>query len=180
MWNWLQHFSQSKLYWVLVMLVGVSLEGIALFYQYVLDEPPCVLCIQARVWVLLGILVAIVMLFVHRVSLARIVGHLGLVVSLALLLNRSWIALLVERGQYDGQCGMDAGFPGWLPLDAWLPQMFEVQTMCGYTPMMPFGVSMGEALTGGSLILLMLALVVASIDVVTQYLPGSRSMTAKP
>ena len=65
--------------------------------------------------------------------------------------------MLVERGQYEGQCGMDAGFPAWFALDAWWPQVFEVQTMCGYTPNFIFGLSMGEGLFYGAIMLLVVA-----------------------
>ena len=39
----IRQFSQSKLYWILLITLGLSLEAAALYYQYVLDEWPCVL-----------------------------------------------------------------------------------------------------------------------------------------
>lgn len=151
-------FSQSRWYWLAVFFAGLAIEGIALFYQYVLDEPPCVLCIQARVWVLTGMLVALIALATRRWFAVQAAMHVGLLVSLALLLERSWTAVLVERGLYDGQCGMDPGFPSWLALDEWFPAVFEVWTMCGYTPNFLFGLSMGEGLVYGSILLIAIAL----------------------
>lgn len=160
-----KHFVQSPLYWIAVVAVGFGLEGVALFYQHVLNEPPCVLCIQARVWTLAGIMVAALGLTVRKFFYARMIAHLALIGALIGLLNRSWIALLVERGQYDGQCGMDPGFPTWLPLDAWFPNVFEVWTMCGYTPNLFAGLTMGEGLVYGVSILIALAVAAFAVDI---------------
>lgn len=154
----LERFFNSLWYWLAVALTGLALEGVALFYQYVLGEPPCVLCIQARFWVLAGVVFALIGAFARRNQIAAVALQVGIVGAVVMLLNRSWISVLVERGEYDGQCGMDAGFPAWFALDEWIPQVFEVWTMCGYTPRFLFGLSMGEALVYGSAVLLVVAL----------------------
>ena len=154
----LRNFSLSRWYWIAVTIVGVCLECVALFYQHVLGEPPCVLCIQARVWVLLGIVFGIIGAVFYRVRAVQLAAQVGLIAALVGLLNRSWISVLVERGLYDGQCGMDPGFPAWFSLDTWLPQVFEVWTMCGYTPNFLFGFTMGEGLVFASICLLLIAL----------------------
>lgn len=155
----LDRFFHSLWYWLAVVVTGLVLEGVALFYQYVLGEPPCVLCIQARFWVLTGMVLALIGIFARKNRIAAVVLQLGIVGAVIMLLNRSWISVLVERGLYEGQCGMDAGFPDWFALDVWFPQVFEVWTMCGYTPQFLFGWSMGEGLVYGSVMLLLLALV---------------------
>ncbi|MFT4674779.1 MAG: disulfide bond formation protein DsbB [Reinekea sp.] len=149
-------FVQSRWYWYLVVAAGLALESVALFYQYILGEPPCVLCIQARFWTLTGVLFGLFGLSSQR-PVAQGIAHVGLVAALAMLIDRSRISVLVERGQYEGQCGMDAGFPAWFALDDWLPQVFEVQTMCGYTPNFIFGLSMGEGLFYGAIVLFVVA-----------------------
>lgn len=154
----LSKFVHSLWYWLAVLITALSLEGIALFYQYGLGEPPCVLCIQARFWVLVGAIFALVGLVLRKSLAGRLIAQGGIIVGLVMLLNRSYIAVLVERGQYEGQCGMDPGFPAWMPLDTWFPQVFEVWTMCGYTPNFLFGLSMGEGLVLGGGILLAIAL----------------------
>lgn len=156
--QWLQSFFASRWYWFAVFAVGALLEAVALFYQYVLGEPPCVLCIQVRFWVMVGMLCAVPAMLAPRRLAVQLVACLGLLISLLMMLNRSYIAVLVERSQYDGQCGMDPGFPGWLPLDVWLPALFEVWTMCGYTPQFLLGLTMGEALVISALLLLAVAL----------------------
>ncbi len=160
-----QAYALSLWYWISVIAVCVSLECVALFYQYVLNEPPCVLCIQARFWVFVGIIAAIFGAVLHKRPMTRVAVQLTIIGALIGLLSRSWTSVLVERGLYEGQCGMDAGFPAWFALDAWFPQVFEVWAMCGYTPFFIFGLTMGEGLVYGAAILLLIALAVIGIQI---------------
>ncbi|MEX0624339.1 disulfide bond formation protein B [Saccharospirillum sp.] len=157
--NQLHRLVLSPWYWLAIVLVGLGLEGVALFYQHVLGEPPCVLCIHARVWTLGGIIAGSVGLILHRLHWARLVAQLGVVISIAGLMERSYRAMQVERGTYEGVCGFDPGFPSWMPLDVWFPNVFEVWTMCGYSPNFILGLTMVEGLTYGSGVLLAIALV---------------------
>ena len=108
-------------YWLLLIVLGLLLEGVALFYQYVLDYGPCVLCIHARIWVLGFILAAVLGLFVRKSAVLRIISHALTVGMAAGLLERSWKALGVERGTVEGSCSMDSGLPYWFALDEWFP-----------------------------------------------------------
>ncbi len=162
-------FVHSRWYWLAVILTGISLECVALFYQYVLQEPPCALCIHARAWVLLGVVFAFAGLILQRFSVARIIAQIGLLISIACLWNRSLLTVLVERGEYETSCGLNAGFPAWLPLDRALPQVFEPWTFCGYTPNFILGMSMGEGLLYGAIALFVIA-VLALIAMIWQLL----------
>jgi len=55
--------SGQRRYWAALVLVGIAMEAAALYYQYVLDEWPCVLCIHVRIWVMAFILLGIVAYF---------------------------------------------------------------------------------------------------------------------
>ncbi len=141
--NLLATLSRSRIYWFLVLLACLTMEGTALYYQYGLDYGPCVLCVQVRAWLLGLALVALVMLFLPAFA------FLGQFLSLLLasgLLYTSWRTLGIERGTIIDSCTMDAGFPDWLPLQRWLPQVFEPWEPCGYTPELPFGITMAEGL----------------------------------
>jgi disulfide bond formation protein DsbB len=80
------------------------------------------------------------------------------------LVERSWQVLAVERGWVFGNCEMDLGMPTWFALDKWIPSLFEVQTSCGYTPLILFDISMAEVLLVFSVLLLIIsaALFIAS------------------
>jgi disulfide bond formation protein DsbB len=73
------------------------------------------------------------------------------------LVERSWQVLAVERGWIFGDCDMDLGMPSWFALDSWLPSVFEVQTSCGYTPILLLGITMAEALLVISSLLLIIS-----------------------
>ena len=142
----LANIGTGSLYWLALALVGLSFEAVALFYQHVLDELPCVLCIQVRLWVMALILVALFVLMLRRVRFVPLAGHLLTVVIAAAMLERSYVLLGTERGFLFSECGFDLGLPGWFAPDRWFPAMFEVQTSCGYTPELLFGITMAEAL----------------------------------
>ena len=61
-------------------------------------------------------------------------------------LYTSYYAYGVEQGTVISSCTIGAGFPKFMPLDQWVPVLFEAQGMCGQSPPMPLGVSMVEAL----------------------------------
>jgi disulfide bond formation protein DsbB len=144
--QFLARLGRHHLYWIALVLFGLALEGGALYYQYVLDEWPCVLCIHVRIWVMAIVLLGILALFFTQIRKAMLLFH-GLSVILAIgLLERSWKVLAVERGWIFGDCEMDLGMPPWFALDKWVPWLFEVQTSCGYTPLIAFNISMAEVL----------------------------------
>ena len=161
----IRQFSQSKLYWILLITLGLSLEAVALYYQYVLDEWPCVLCIHIRVWISGFIVLAVLALLVGSNRWLTRGLHLVNTVIMAGFVERSWQTLAVERGWVFGDCDMESGLPSWFALDKWFPAIFEVQTACGYTPLILFNITMAEvlmvvssSLLGASLVLLAVSL----------------------
>jgi len=135
----------------------MSLEATALYFQYVLDYRPCVLCIHIRIVILGLMLVALLALAVRRTLTGRMVAHLLSAVVLAGLVQRAWLLLGIERGFVEGECSFDLGLPSWLPLDQWFPVMFQVHQACGYTPPLPLGLSMAEVLFPLSIVLLLMS-----------------------
>ena len=156
---------KSAWYWLMLLLLGLAFESVALFYQHVLDELPCVMCIHVRMLMLALILVSLAAVFIRRFQWLNATAHLLTVLVAALLLERSYQLLGTERGFTFSDCGMNLGLPPWLALDSWFPAVFQVQTTCGYTPELLFGVSMAEALIVFSplFLLLTLAMTLASL-----------------
>ena len=161
----LARIGRSYLYWLALLLIGLSFEAVALFYQHVLEEMPCVLCIQVRLWVMALILVSLLVLLLRPARFMHIPGHLLTVVIAAGLLERSYQLLGTERGFAVGDCGFDLGLPAWFTPDKWFPAMFQVETSCGYTPELLFGISMAEALIVVSVLFMLVsvAMMVAAI-----------------
>ncbi|BAZ92835.1 disulfide bond formation protein DsbB [Thiohalobacter thiocyanaticus] len=155
----LNRIGTSAFYWLALLVLVLLLEGVALFYQYRLDYWPCVLCIHVRIWLAALGLLALLMLALRRLRGGALLGHLATAGIGLGLLERAWLLLGTERGFIeDAGCGMDLGLPAWLALDDWLPWLFEAQTSCGYTPELPLGITMAEALLAFSAALTLLGL----------------------
>ena len=155
--EFLVNLSTQRRYWAALILIGAALEGGALYYQYVLDEWPCVVCIHVRIWVAAFMLLAMVAIFCTNSIVATRIAHflnIGIMVG---LLERSWKVLAVERGWIFGDCDMDLGMPSWFALDKWIPSLFEVQTACGYTPLIIFNITMAESLVVISALMLIMS-----------------------
>jgi len=139
------------------MATGIFLESSALYYQYVLDYMPCVLCIHVRILVLAIIILALLALRLRHLTTALLSTHILMTAVLASLFERSYQLLGVERGFIFGSCSMDSGLPSWFALDTWLPSLFKIWEACGYTPELLFGITMAEALIALSSVLLLVS-----------------------
>ena len=139
-------FITNRSLWLLFIIGCLLFESVALYYQYVLDFPPCVVCIHVRI-LLAALLIAAVFGLLLRKHLVPRIGALFVILSICIVLvERSWLLLGTERGFTMGSCSFDLGLPDWLALDQWMPLIFKVHTTCGYTPIIAFGFSMAEIL----------------------------------
>ncbi|MBU2965400.1 disulfide bond formation protein B [Amphritea sp. 2_MG-2023] len=146
MFNALCYFVRSQWYWLAMIVAGVIMEAVALYYQYGLNYGPCVLCIHIRIWVMAFILLGILGLLGHKsrpislfISLLTVIAAIGLT-------ERSWLTFAIERHLTEGSCSMGSGLPDWFALDKWFPAVFEPWELCGWTPELLFGITMAEAL----------------------------------
>ena len=157
----LKNLSHSRWYWGLALATGIALLGVALFYQHVLDERPCLLCIQIRLWVSLLVLVSFAGLLAWRNKVMNSIAHVSVVLVAIGLVERSYQLLGTERGFIFGDCGFELGLPYWFAIDQWLPSVYYVETSCGYTPEIVFGITMAEALMLFSVCLLLVSVCVS-------------------
>jgi len=138
--------SQSKRYWLSIVFSGLALLLAALFFQFYLEELPCVLCIQVRLWITLLVLVASFGLIDNKHKRLVLAAHVSIVLVATALIERSYQLLGTERGFVFGDCGFSLGLPSWFAIEEWLPWLYRVETSCGYTPEIMFGVTMAEVL----------------------------------
>jgi len=159
----LQNIAHGRGYWLTLAFLGFAFIAVALYYQYVLEQLPCVLCIQVRLWIICMILVAVFALAIKH-AWARRASHVLIVLIAAGLTERSYLLLGTERGFVFRDCGFELGLPSWLALDDWLPFLFRIEASCGYTPELIAGITMAQALMAFSSLLLIisLALTIAS------------------
>jgi disulfide bond formation protein DsbB len=142
----LSRFLKSRWYWLTLVLFGIALLGVALYYQYALGDEPCQVCIHARLWVVAFTLIALFMLITPQTTLVRVVGSLGVLTAGAGLFERARYLYRLENGIGDGSCQFQLGMPDWFAVDRWMPWLFEVRNLCSFTPEMLLGLSMAETL----------------------------------
>lgn len=136
---------------------GISFLAIALYFQYGLDELPCVVCIQIRLLILLLIIVAIIGLVSRSNKIINRLSHLAVVLIAISAVERCYLLLGTEKGFVFADCGFTLGLPAWFALEEWLPWLFRIETSCGYTPEIMFGITMAEALMPISSLFLLLS-----------------------
>jgi protein dithiol:quinone oxidoreductase len=154
------HLSEKPAYWLTLILATVSLLTVALYFQYGRGELPCLMCIQVRLWVVLLFFVAMIGFFSRYKPVFNLLPQAAVVGCGIGLLDRAYLLLGTERGFVFSDCGFSLGLPHWLALDDWLPSVFRVETSCGYTPELAFGITMAEALMVLSVVLLIVSSVV--------------------
>ena len=144
----LSRFLRSRWYWLTLVLFGIALLSVALYYQYALGDEPCQVCIHARLWVVAFTLIALIMLITPHITLVRVVGNLAVFIAGAGLFERARYLYRLENGIGDGSCQFQLGMPDWFAVDRWMPWLFEVRNLCSLTPEMLLGLSMAETLMG--------------------------------
>ena len=144
----LSRLLRSRWYWLTLVLFGIALLSVALYYQYALGDEPCQVCIHARLWVVAFTLIALIMLITPQITLVRAVGNLGVLTAAAGLFERARYLYRLENGIGDGSCQFQLGMPDWFAVDRWMPWLFEVRNLCSFTPEMLLGLSMAETLMG--------------------------------
>jgi len=164
--------AHHKIIWLGLVIFGTGLEAVALYYQYALDEMPCIVCIHIRMWVAVIILVGLFALITNSVfnsntsyQLNRVWHLLNLGAAVGFF-ERSYHVLAVERAWVVDSCGMGLDLPewlSWLKVDQWIPWMFEAQVPCGYTPNV-FVLTMAEALVGISALYLVGSIILALLS----------------
>lgn len=162
----LKDISHSQWYWLAYIFVGLNLLASALYFQYLLNEPPCVVCIQIRLWISLLVIVAIVGLFVRDHKIMSMFANLATMLIAAVLTERSYLLLGTERGFIFADCGFDLGLPAWVAIDQWLPWLYGIEVSCGYTPEILFGTTMAEMLMVMSVVFLLVSFIVFLASIV--------------
>ncbi|MGB0663681.1 MAG: disulfide bond formation protein B [Pontibacterium sp.] len=147
----IRNFLLSRLFLVVIIITCLAALGVAWYYQYQLGYGPCVLCIHIRMAIMLVIAIALLGLVLPKSKLSLSFVFATMAASAVWMFERSFKTLSVERGWAEGACTMDLGLPAWLPVDQWLPTLFEAWEPCGYTPyVFDSQVTMAEALVAAS------------------------------
>ncbi|MCF6190497.1 MAG: disulfide bond formation protein B [Cocleimonas sp.] len=142
----LHQMIKGKTLWIGLIMLSLSMLGVAWFYQYFMDEPPCVLCIHFRLLFVVIIIVSLIGLLTRHYKLGNILSSFGVLASFAFMTERAYQTLGTERRFITSECTFGLNFPDWIAVDKWFPSFFQPMTSCGYTPEILFGITMAEAL----------------------------------
>jgi disulfide bond formation protein DsbB len=151
--------STNKGMWMMLVILAVVMEGVALFYQYVLGDAPCVVCIHVRLWVGVMLLVGLVGLLGSESKVFQVPAWLVMIGAAGGFAERAWHTFAVEKGWIFSTCGFDLGLPEWFAIDRWVPWVFEPTGSCGYTPDMVFGFTMADVLIGVAVLTVLFCIV---------------------
>ena len=150
--------AKGKVLWWALFALGSGLLAAALYWQYVIGDDPCQVCIQARLWaVALGLLGA-VMLLLPKSFFTHLAGLILAFIASAGMGERAYYLYEIENFRGDGSCEFTLGMPSWFAVDQWFPALFEVRNICSYTPEIALGISMAEALMGIALVVCLITL----------------------
>jgi protein dithiol:quinone oxidoreductase len=144
----LQKFKRLSLQrqgWAAVVLSCLILLGAALYFQYGLNLQPCIKCIYVRSAVTGILLAGLIGLVAPKQTLLRIFALSAMLAAAVFGIQQANELLEIEQLLAEGgffSCALFAEFPQWMPLDKWLPAVFEPTGSCGDTSWQFLGRSM--------------------------------------
>ncbi len=145
MFRQLKILSTRRSTWAFIALSALLFEGAALFFQYGLNLPPCVMCVYERLALFGVVFAGLIGLINPQFWLWR---FLGLLFGASVMLKGFFIALQHVDYQLNpgpwNQCSLIANFPPSLPLDQWLPVLFHPTGSCNDIVWQFLGFSMAQ------------------------------------
>ena len=119
--------------WLLLALSALALELCALFFQYMMDLAPCIMCIYQRVAICAIILGGLIGVVGSQYLLTRTVAYIlwasGAIWGLLIALEH--VEIQGSAGSIFFSCEYIPNFPTWAPLHEWIPFLFEATGDCG-------------------------------------------------
>ena len=127
----IRYFAQGRLFWALLVILGVVLEGCGLYFQYGLNLDPCVNCVYERALYLTFIAAGIIALINPKNRLWRFLGEIIFFIGslFGIMIAFSHLADYTNDG-FGASCKLRADFPSFFKLDEWLPWMFKPTGAC--------------------------------------------------
>ncbi|CDF99017.1 disulfide bond formation protein DsbB [Avibacterium paragallinarum] len=143
--KYFKQLSMNRGGWLLLLVSTLALESTALYFQHGMGLAPCVMCIYERV-ALVGLsFSALLGLLYPRALLLRLLALLGGLGS-----SVKGLLLAIKHVDYQlypapwNQCSYIAEFPQTLPLDRWVPAVFNPTGSCSEITWSFLGFSMAQ------------------------------------
>ncbi|MCG8707670.1 disulfide bond formation protein DsbB [Brenneria sp. 4F2] len=126
----LNRCSRGRGAWLLMALTALILELVALYFQHVMLLKPCVLCIYQRC-ALFGVMGAGLLGAIAPAGLLRYPAIALWIYSAFEGLRLAWEHTNIQLHPSPfTTCDFFVSFPSWLPLEKWLPAVFNATGDC--------------------------------------------------
>jgi len=166
MYQFISNLPKQRLPWVLLALTGMGLEASALFFQYVMELSPCVLCVYERVAIMGIIIAGLVGAIAPANPVIRLSGFTLWFVSAGYSLS-----LAIEHTDIQlnpspfSTCDFFPNFPTWAQLHEWAPWLFNPTGFCDEINWQFLSFTMPQWLIVASSIYLAVAVIVFSCHI---------------
>lgn len=151
-----------RLSWLVLLASALGLETAALFFQYVMQLEPCVLCVYERLAVAGIGLAGLLGLTAPGLRLIRSSTYLLWGASAIWGLSLAMEHVGIQFGTSNLNCEFFANFPAWFKLDEWFPAIFAPTGYCDDIQWEFLGFTMPQWMVvvySGYLLLLVVALI---------------------
>lgn len=130
--------------WLLLAISALGLEFSALYFQYVMDLKPCIMCVYQRLAIMAIFVAGLISYFAPQQLILRLVsyGLWGTGAIWGLLIALEHVEMQSSAMSLFFSCEFMPNFPTWAPLHEWLPFLFEATGDCGEISWQFLGYSM--------------------------------------
>ena len=144
--NYLSNITTSQRPWLLLAFSALGLELSALYFQYVLDLAPCIMCVYQRLAILAIFFAGAIGGVGHNNIIARTLAYIlwGVGAIWGLIIALEHVEMQKNSGSLFFSCEFVPNFPSWAPLHQWIPFLFEATGDCGEISWRFFNYSMPQ------------------------------------
>ncbi|WP_043892694.1 disulfide bond formation protein DsbB [Providencia sneebia] len=163
--------SQGRSAWLLMALIAFILECTALYFQHVMKMQPCVMCIYERI-ALFGIMIAgLIGAIAPRNMIIRWLAIIIWLYAAWRGLELAWEHTMIQLYPSPfNTCDFFVNFPEWLPLNQWVPAVFEATGDCSVRQWDFLGMDMPQWLIGVYAVYFIVGIIV----VISQFFSSQR------
>lgn len=142
----ISNLATDKKAWALLAISAFGLELCALYFQYVMDLKPCIMCIYQRVAIWAIFFAGAFTYFAPQQLILRIIGYglWGTGAIWGLIIALEHVEMQSATLSFFFTCDFVPNFPTWAPLHEWIPFLFEASGDCGEISWQFLGYSMPQ------------------------------------
>lgn len=119
--------------WLLLALSALGLEASALYFQYIMDLKPCIMCVYQRLAIAAIFFAGLLGYFTPKQLIIRLIsfGLWGIGAIWGLIIALEHVEMQSSAMSLFFTCDFIPNFPTWAPLHEWIPFLFEASGDCG-------------------------------------------------